>query len=81
MKVKRTIELIQEFPGLGQKIKKARENDERSLSQICRECGISRSYWYKIENEEIIGSIQEETVKKIEQVLNIDLKICFSKNT
>lgn len=77
MKVKRTIEVIREFPGLGQKIKKARENDQRSLSQICKDSGLSRSYWYQIENEDLRAPVTEEMIRKIENVLNVDFEIKF----
>lgn len=42
MKVRRTID--RQTLGLGQKIKKAREADARSLETICGEVGISRVY-------------------------------------
>ncbi|MBW4511760.1 MAG: helix-turn-helix domain-containing protein [Scytonematopsis contorta HA4267-MV1] len=75
MKVRRTIE--REVPGLGQKIKKAREADGRSLESICGEVGISRVYWYDIEGERVRGSLPEETLRKIEKALNIDLGVNF----
>jgi hypothetical protein len=37
VQVKRVQEIVVDFPGLGQRIRHAREHDDRSLSQICRE--------------------------------------------
>jgi hypothetical protein len=44
LQVKRVVETVYDFPGLGQRIRQAREQDERSVSEICRKSGISRSY-------------------------------------
>ncbi|BDI21034.1 hypothetical protein ANSO36C_68360 (plasmid) [Nostoc cf. commune SO-36] len=77
MQVKKTIEVVKNFPGLGEKIKKAREGDKRSLSQICRESGISRPYWYQLENEQIYSSVSEEMIRKIEATLGVDFGVSF----
>lgn len=77
VQVKRVIEVVQDFPGLGQKIRKARELDKRSLSQICRDCGISRSYWYQIEGEDLRAPATEEIIRRIEQVLSVNLGVSF----
>lgn len=77
VQVKRVKETIIDFPGLGERIRQARENDDRSLSQICRESGISRSYWYQLEAEDLRSSATEEIIRKIEQTLNIDLGVKF----
>jgi transcriptional regulator with XRE-family HTH domain len=77
MQVKRTIEITLDFPGLGQRIKEAREKDGRSLTQICRDSGISRAYWYQLETEDLRAPATEEIIRKIEQALNIDLGVKF----
>lgn len=77
MQVKRVVEITLDFPGLGEKIKMARESDRRSLSQICKESGISRSYWYQLENEDLRAPATEEIIRKIEAVLNINLQVNF----
>ncbi|MEM7771609.1 MAG: helix-turn-helix transcriptional regulator [Cyanobacteria bacterium P01_A01_bin.37] len=77
VQVKRTVEVVLEFPGLGKKIQAAREKDSRSLSEICRQSGISRSYWYQIEGEDLRSPATEEIVRKIESVLDIDLGVNF----
>ena len=70
MKVIRTT--IIEIPRLGEKIKKARENDNRSLTKICQLVGMTTSNWYRIEKEDT-KALPEETLIKIEEVLGIDL--------
>ena len=77
VQVKRVVEMVREFPGLGDRIKKAREGDGRSLLQICRESGVSRTYWYQLENEQIYASVSEEVIRKIETTLGVDLGIYF----
>jgi transcriptional regulator with XRE-family HTH domain len=77
VQVKRVQEIVIDFPGLGQRIRHAREQDDRSLSQICRESGISRSYWYQLESEDLRSPATEEIIRKVEQVLGVDLGVTF----
>ena len=81
LKIKRVQETIKEFPNLGKKIKKAREEvkrkDGKSLSAICREANISRAYWYQLEAEDLRSPVTEEIIRKIEKTLNIDLEVNF----
>ncbi|MFB2836383.1 helix-turn-helix domain-containing protein [Floridanema evergladense] len=79
MQVKRVVEVIQDFPELGKRIKQVREKDERSLTQICREAGISRAYWYQLEAEDLRAPATEEIVRKIEAVLGVDLGVKFDR--
>ncbi len=72
MKVIRTT--IIEIPSLGEKIKQARENDNRSLTKICQLVGMTTSNWYRIEKEDT-KALPEETLKKIEEVLGVDLRV------
>jgi transcriptional regulator with XRE-family HTH domain len=78
LQVKRVRETISDFPGLGKRIKEARERDPRSLSQICRDCDISRSYWYQLEAEDLRSPATEEIIRKIEDVLKINLGVNFN---
>ena len=80
VQVKRVIEVIQDFPELGKRIRRAREQDKRSLSQICRECGVSRSYWYQLEGEDLRAPATEEIVRRIEQALGVDLGVSFKED-
>ena len=77
MQVKRVIEVVQEFPDLGARIKKARVLDERSLIQICREAGVSRQYWYQLEAEDLRAPATEDIIRKIEGALGVDLGVSF----
>lgn len=77
LQIKRVKETILDIPDLGKKIKLARENDSRSLSQICRECEISRSYWYQLESEDLRAPASEEIIRRIESILNINLGVNF----
>jgi transcriptional regulator with XRE-family HTH domain len=77
LQVKRVKESVNDFPGLGKRIKEAREKDDRSLSQICRDCNISRSYWYQLESEDMRSPATEEIIRRIEKELNVDLGVKF----
>ena len=77
VQVKRVIEIVREYPDLGQRIRQARERDKRTLTAICRECGLSRSYWYQLEGEDMRSAATEEVIRKIEKVLGIDLEVNF----
>jgi transcriptional regulator with XRE-family HTH domain len=72
MKVRKVIE--REFPGLGAKIKQARESDSRSLIQLCGEIDMTPANWYKIENEDT-KVLPLETLRKIESVLKVNLGV------
>jgi transcriptional regulator with XRE-family HTH domain len=77
VEVKRVVETVQSFPDLGKRIKQARERDSRSLSQICRECGVSRAYWYQLESEDLRAPATEEIIRKVEAALGVDLGVKF----
>lgn len=68
-----------EAPNLGLRIKEARifMSNRKSLEEICDEVGVSRTYWYDIENERIRGALSIENLRKIEQALEINLGISF----
>jgi ribosome-binding protein aMBF1 (putative translation factor) len=66
-----------EISGLGGKIKQARKADGRSVEVLAGEADISRSYWHDIEAERIRDALPEDTLRKIERVLGIDLGVKF----
>lgn len=66
-----------EIDGLGDVIRKARISSEKTVEQVCDEVGVSRTYWYDIEKETLKGTLSFENLKKIEQVLGIDLGVSF----
>ena len=76
MKVRKTVDI--EIPGLGAKIKAARESDRRSLSEICRQIEMSTMNWYKIEDE-VTKALPLETLRNIEEVLGVDFGIDFER--
>lgn len=73
MKIRQTKEI--EVTGLGDRIKQARLASNKSLSQICRESGISRTYWYELEKEKIDGALTIEMLRRIEQILEVDFDV------
>ncbi|MBD6620881.1 helix-turn-helix transcriptional regulator [Komarekiella sp. 'clone 1'] len=77
MKVRRIIKLEVDVPGLGERIKQAREARGRPVTQMAKEVGISRNYWYQLEAEAVLGGVAEETLRKIEEVLGVDLGVQF----
>ena len=81
LKIKRIQETVKEFPNLGKKIKEAREKariqDGKSLSSICKEADISRSYWYQLESEDLRSPATEDIIRKIEKTLNVDFGVNF----
>lgn len=68
MKVLKTIEI--DIPDLSNKIKAARAEDGRSISEICRQLNMSRTHWYRIEDGNFVLPL--ETLRRIEGVLNVD---------
>ncbi len=77
VKVRRIIKLEVDVPGLGDRIKQAREARGRPVTQMAKEVGISRNYWYQLETEAVLGGVAEETLRKIEEVLGVDLGVQF----
>jgi len=67
-----------EIDGLGDVIKKARISSGKTVDQLCEEVGVSRTYWYDIENETVKGTLSFENLRKIEEVLEIDLGVNFN---
>lgn len=78
VKVRRIVKQEVDIPGLGDQIKKARESDPRSVTELAKTVGISRNYWYQLEAESVLGGVAEDTIKKVEQVLNADFGISFN---
>ena len=72
IRIRRTDEI--EAPDLAARLKAAREADKRSLSEICRQIGISNQYWYNIERG-TLTTMSLETLRKIEQVLGVDFGV------
>jgi transcriptional regulator with XRE-family HTH domain len=79
VKVRRIIKLEIDIPELGERIKQAREASGRPVTQLAKEAGISRNYWYQLEAEAVLGGMAEETLRKIEEVLGVDLGVQFDE--
>lgn len=77
MRVRRIIKQEVDIPGLGDEIKRAREADSRSVTELAKTAGISRNYWYQLEAEAVLGGVAEDTLRKVEQVLGVDLGVKF----
>jgi transcriptional regulator with XRE-family HTH domain len=75
MKVRKVIEI--EVERLGDRIRQAREADNRSLAEICRQIPMSTMNWYRIEAEET-KSLPIETLRRIEEVLGVDFGVSFN---
>ncbi|MBE7384357.1 MAG: helix-turn-helix transcriptional regulator [Leptolyngbya sp. SIO1E4] len=65
-------------PGLGDRIKAARERDERPLHEIASAAGMSSQNWYRIEKER--QTLPVETLRLIEQVLEVDFGVSFEED-
>ncbi|TBR56365.1 XRE family transcriptional regulator [Mastigocladus laminosus UU774] len=75
MKIRRYTDV--EIEGLGAKIRQARKADGRSVEVLAGEAQMSRAYWHDIEAERVRDALPEDTLRKIERVLNIDLGVKF----
>ena len=75
MRIRQINEL--EVDGLGEIVRQARLaiSQKKSLEQICREVGVSRTYWYDLEKEQIKGTLSVENLRKIEEVLGTDFGV------
>lgn len=79
MKVRRIVKQEVDINNLGNRIKEARLKSDRSLSQLAASVGISRNYWYQLEAEAVLGGVAEDTLRKIENVLGVDLGVKFDE--
>ena len=63
-----------DVPGLGQRIRDARHESGRTITQLAAEADISVANWYAIEQERI-KVLPITTLRRIEQVLGIDFGV------
>jgi transcriptional regulator with XRE-family HTH domain len=90
VKVRRVIKQDIDIPDMGERFKKARLEVQAikgvSLMQVCKAAGVSRNYWYQIENENT-QVLLESTLRKIEAALSttlnrqIDLGVNFEEGS
>jgi len=76
VKVRRYQEL--DVPDFGERLKKARVEDGRSVQVLATLAGISVGYWYQLEKEDREW-ISEEVLRAIESVLNIKFGAQFDE--
>jgi GIY-YIG catalytic domain len=67
-----------EVEGIGAKIKQARKASGRPVELLAGEAGISRAYWHDIEAERVRDALPEDTLRRIEKVLNVDFGVKFN---
>lgn len=63
-------------PGIGAKIKQARDQDPRTVTELAKSANMTRANWYRIEREDN-DVIPEATLRKIEEVLGVDFGVHF----
>lgn len=61
-----------------EKLRKARLKDGRSVQVLATYAGLSMAYWYQIEKGQR-DIVSEEVIRKIEEILNIDLEVNFKQ--
>ncbi|WP_297077694.1 helix-turn-helix transcriptional regulator [Thermoleptolyngbya sp. M55_K2018_002] len=67
-----------DVPDLPAAIEAARGRAGISVSEVCREAGISRHYWYNLVRDREVA-IAEPTLRKIEDVLKTDFGVSFEE--
>jgi transcriptional regulator with XRE-family HTH domain len=75
VKIRKTIDY--EIPSLGQKIKEARKQSPKSITDLASEAGMSVGNWYRIESEKV-DFLPESTLIAIQAVLNIDFGVALN---
>jgi transcriptional regulator with XRE-family HTH domain len=78
VKVRRIVKTEIDVPGLPAAIEAARDKSGISVSEVCREAGISRHYWYNLVKDREVA-IAEPTLRKIEGVLKADFGVSFEE--
>jgi transcriptional regulator with XRE-family HTH domain len=71
------ISFEKEFPNIGNKIKKARQESGKTLTELAFAAGISTNHWIRIEKEGV-KVLPESVLRGIEQALKIDLAVKYN---
>lgn len=79
MLIHRRITQTTKIPDLATRIQQAQIASGLSVSEVCRRIGISRTYWYKLVNDNIPEGLAESTLRKIENALDVDFEINFEE--
>lgn len=72
------VSFSKEFPGLGDRIRQFRQASTKPLTQLAADAGISVPHWNRIENEKV-ADLPIETLRGIEQALNVELGVSFDE--
>lgn len=74
MRVRKTIEV--QVDDLPERLAQANNESRKTLAQICREAGITPTYWYSLVRGKK-DSIPHTTLKNLEFALGVDLGVKF----
>lgn len=78
MLVHRRITQTIDIQDLAKKIQQTQAASGLSVSEVCRRLSLSRTYWYKLVNDDIPEGLAEPTLRKIEQVLGVSFEVDFN---
>ena len=72
-------QIVVDAPGLGKRLKEAREKSGKSAQVLATQANISTAYWYALEKADGKKdiSVSEEILRNIEQVTGIDFGVKF----
>lgn len=79
VKVRKRIEKEQDFPDLPEKIRQARAQSDLTVTGLAKAAGISRKYWYQIENDKLECALSYDTLCRIESALGVNLDVSFEE--
>ena len=66
-----------DIANLPEKIQQVQAESGLSVSEVCRRIGISRTYWYKLVNDDVPEGLAEPTLRKIEETLGVKFGVNF----
>jgi transcriptional regulator with XRE-family HTH domain len=70
---------VAEAAGIGQEIRRRREESERSISQLAEDAGISKGYLWKLERGDVEVRPSAETLYKIARALGTSMSALIGK--
>ena len=76
VKVRRIQKIEVDVPELPELLKDALKKSGKSVSALCGEVDISRTYWYQLTTGRE-DAVSEDTLRKIEAALGVDFNVDF----
>ncbi len=76
MIVRKVVKSEMQAPGLGERIRQAQKDSGKSIEQVIREVGISRTYWNSLIKEKV-DAVAYELLGRIEESLGVDFGVSF----